>query len=124
MLDSEFVIIRQELLRLISESREVAETMPTFGKNHWQSKESLISALDSCLFTIKYASPFHDSLPERAANCLKRAGLMSVDDVCSRTSEQLLEITNLGETSLRQIKFALHRMGRKLGDNVEVSSGL
>jgi hypothetical protein len=119
MLDKDFVQTRQELVRLLVVARQTADALPSFGKDHWRSKESLLREIESCLWTIKHASPFLDSLPERAANCLRRGGLISVDQVCSKTPEQLLEIVNLGQVSLRQIQFALGRIGRSLGDCVE-----
>jgi DNA-directed RNA polymerase alpha subunit len=46
----------------------------------------------------------------RATNCLESEGINTVADLCSRTADQLLEVRNFGETTLREVqqKLASH----------------
>ena len=54
-------------------------------------------------------------LSVRATNCLESEGITTVRDLVIRTDEELLEVRNFGETTLKEVKQKLHERGLHLG---------
>ena len=54
-------------------------------------------------------------LSVRATNCLETEGIATVRELVLRTSEELLEVRNFGETTLREVKSKLEERGLTLG---------
>jgi DNA-directed RNA polymerase subunit alpha len=54
-------------------------------------------------------------LSVRATNCLESEGITTVRDLVIRTDEELLEVRNFGETTLREVKSKLQERGMHLG---------
>src|SRR5690349_3241471 len=54
-------------------------------------------------------------LSVRATNCLESEGITTVRDLVSRTDEELLEVRNFGETTLKEVKLKLEERGLHLG---------
>lgn len=50
----------------------------------------------------------------RSFNCLKRAGIDTVEDLTNRTEEEMIKVRNLGKKSLEEVKFKLHSLGLDL----------
>jgi DNA-directed RNA polymerase subunit alpha len=54
-------------------------------------------------------------LSVRATNCLESEGITTVRDLVSRNEEQLLQVRNFGETTLKEVRAKLHEIGLDLG---------
>jgi DNA-directed RNA polymerase subunit alpha len=54
-------------------------------------------------------------LSVRATNCLESEGITTVRDLVMRSDEELLEVRNFGETTLREVKAKLDERGLHLG---------
>ncbi len=54
-------------------------------------------------------------LSVRATNCLESEGITTVRDLVIRTDEELLEVRNFGETTLKEVKIKLAERGLHLG---------
>ncbi len=54
-------------------------------------------------------------LSVRATNCLETEGIATVRDLVSRGEDELLEVRNFGETTLREVKAKLQERGLSLG---------
>jgi DNA-directed RNA polymerase subunit alpha len=54
-------------------------------------------------------------LSVRATNCLESEGITTVRDLVSRSDEELLEVRNFGETTLKEVKAKLEERGLQLG---------
>jgi len=54
-------------------------------------------------------------LSVRATNCLESEGITTVRDLVIRTDEELLEVRNFGETTLKEVKTKLSERGLHLG---------
>jgi DNA-directed RNA polymerase subunit alpha len=54
-------------------------------------------------------------LSVRATNCLESEGITTVRDLVIRTDEELLEVRNFGETTLKEVKQKLEERGMRLG---------
>jgi DNA-directed RNA polymerase subunit alpha len=50
-------------------------------------------------------------LSVRSYNCLKRAGIQTVEELTMRTEEDMMRVRNLGKKSLKEVKDKLHDMG-------------
>jgi DNA-directed RNA polymerase subunit alpha len=59
-------------------------------------------------------------LSVRATNCLESEGITTVRDLVIRTDEELLEVRNFGETTLREVKQKLTERGLTLGTKLSV----
>lgn len=55
-------------------------------------------------------------LSERPRNCLRRAQVKTVGELVSRTSDDLLNITNFGQKSLEEVVAKLDELGLSLAD--------
>lgn len=53
-------------------------------------------------------------LSVRAYNCLKRAGINTVEDLINRTEEDMIKVRNLGRKSLEEVIGKLHALGLSL----------
>src|SRR5205823_6482538 len=60
-------------------------------------------------------------LSVRATNCLESEGITTVRDLVIRTDEELLEVRNFGETTLREVKNKLAERGLYLGMKLPAS---
>lgn len=58
-------------------------------------------------------------LSVRSYNCLKRAGINTVQDLTSRTEDEMMKVRNLGRKSLDEVIEKLHSMGLDLSAPVE-----
>ena len=54
-------------------------------------------------------------LSVRATNCLESEGIATVRDLVIRTEDELLEVRNFGETTLKEVKQKLQERGLNLG---------
>jgi len=54
-------------------------------------------------------------LSVRATNCLESENISTVRDLVSRTEDELLEVRNFGETTLKEVKQKLQEHGLQLG---------
>ena len=53
-------------------------------------------------------------LSVRSYNCLKRAGINTVEELCNRTSEDMMKVRNLGRKSLEEVLAKLKELGLSL----------
>lgn len=53
-------------------------------------------------------------LSVRSYNCLKRAGINTVEDLTNRTEEDMMKVRNLGRKSLEEVLQKLHALGLAL----------
>lgn len=50
-------------------------------------------------------------LSVRSFNCLKRAGINTVEDLTNKTTEDMMKVRNLGRKSLEEVEFKLETLG-------------
>ncbi|OLA57529.1 MAG: DNA-directed RNA polymerase subunit alpha [Firmicutes bacterium CAG:272_52_7] len=55
----------------------------------------------------------------RSFNCLKRAGIDTVEDLTNKTEEDMIKVRNLGKKSLEEVIQKLHSLGLDLKRDVE-----
>ncbi len=60
-------------------------------------------------------------LSVRATNCLESEGITSVRDLVIRTEDELLEVRNFGETTLKEVKTKLSERGLHLGMKISAA---
>ena len=58
-------------------------------------------------------------LSVRSYNCLKRAGINTVEELCKRTSEDMMKVRNLGRKSLEEVLAKLNDLGLHLSPSEE-----
>ncbi len=58
-------------------------------------------------------------LSVRSYNCLKRAGINTVEELTNRTSEDMMKVRNLGRKSLEEVLQKLNELGLQLKPNDE-----
>ena len=56
-------------------------------------------------------------LSVRSYNCLKRAGINTVEELCNKTSEDMMKVRNLGRKSLEEVQQKLVGLGLSLRHN-------
>ena len=72
-------------------------------------------AVDSALERKLAMSLAELELSVRATNCLETEGITTVRDLVSRSDQELLEVRNFGETTLKEVKEKLQENGLTLG---------
>ncbi len=55
----------------------------------------------------------------RSFNCLKRAGIDTVEDLTNRTEEDMIKVRNLGKKSLEEVIQKLHSLGLDLKKEID-----
>ena len=58
-------------------------------------------------------------LSVRSYNCLKRAGINTVEELCNKTSEDMMKVRNLGRKSLEEVLAKLKELGLSLNPSEE-----
>ncbi|MDR1754340.1 MAG: DNA-directed RNA polymerase subunit alpha [Eubacterium sp.] len=58
-------------------------------------------------------------LSVRSFNCLKRAGLNTVDDLIGKSPEDMMKVRNLGKKSFDEVRAKLHSLGFDLASSEE-----
>jgi DNA-directed RNA polymerase subunit alpha len=58
-------------------------------------------------------------LSVRSYNCLKRAGINTVKELCDKTSEDMMKVRNLGRKSLEEVLGKLKELGLSLNNGEE-----
>ncbi len=58
-------------------------------------------------------------LSVRSFNCLKRAGINTVEELCSKTSSEMMKVRNLGRKSLDEVLAKLSELGLSLSQGDE-----
>ena len=53
-------------------------------------------------------------LSVRSFNCLKRAGINTVEDLTNKTEDDMMKVRNLGKKSLDEVINKLHSFGLEL----------
>ena len=56
-------------------------------------------------------------LSVRSYNCLKRAGINTVEELCNRTPEDMIKVRNLGRKSLEEVLAKLKELGLELNQS-------
>ena len=56
-------------------------------------------------------------LSARSFNCLKRAGISTVEDLTNRTEAEMMKVRNLGKKSLDEVTNKLHSLGLDFASN-------
>jgi DNA-directed RNA polymerase subunit alpha len=63
-------------------------------------------------------------LSVRAGNCLESENIMTVRDLVTRTTDQLMEVRNFGETTLDEVQRKLQELGLHLGMRIPQPAGV
>jgi DNA-directed RNA polymerase subunit alpha len=50
-------------------------------------------------------------LSVRSYNCLKRAGINTVEELCNKTPEDMMKVRNLGRKSMEEVQAKLRELG-------------
>ena len=58
-------------------------------------------------------------LSVRSYNCLKRAGINTVEELTNKTSEDMMKVRNLGRKSLEEVLAKLSELGLSLSSGEE-----
>lgn len=58
-------------------------------------------------------------LSVRSFNCLKRAGISTVEDITNMTESELMKVRNLGKKSLDEVTFKIHSLGLEFAKEEE-----
>src|SRR3954447_15060723 len=99
---------------------QYAEPGPEIGMQDEQAAATGDSQEDADLNRKLAMSLAELELSVRATNCLESEGITTVKDLVIRTDEELLELRNFGETTLKKVKQKLHERGLHLGMKVGV----
>lgn len=84
-----------------------------------QSAEVIIDKEDDVTQAVLEMSIDELELSVRSYNCLKRAGINTVEELTNRTSEDMMKVRNLGRKSLEEVLAKLKELGLELSQGEE-----
>jgi DNA-directed RNA polymerase subunit alpha len=94
---------------------QYAEPGPEMALDERADGSAAVPAVDQELERKLNLSLAELELSVRATNCLESEGITTVRDLVIRTDEELLEVRNFGETTLKEVKAKLAERGLHLG---------
>ena len=94
---------------------QFAEPGPEIGMDDIQVGSSSSDQVDVELERKLNMSLAELELSVRATNCLESEGITTVRDLVLRSDEEVLEVRNFGETTLKEVKIKLQERGLNLG---------
>ncbi len=100
-------VLNDHLTLFVDLSEEAANTeimVEKDDKSHEKILEMTIEELD---------------LSVRSFNCLKRAGINTVEDLTNKTEEEMMKVRNLGKKSLEEVINKLHSLGYDLSQEMD-----
>ncbi len=100
--------VLSEHLRLFVDLTETARTAEVMIEKEDDEKEK---ALEMNIDELE--------LSVRSYNCLKRAGINTVEELCNKTSEDMMKVRNLGRKSLEEVLAKLKDLGLSLKPSEE-----
>ena len=100
-------VLNDHLTLFVDLSEEAANTeimVEKDDKSHEKILEMTIEELD---------------LSVRSFNCLKRAGINTVEDLTKKTEEEMMRVRNLGKKSFEEVVNKLHSLGYDLSHDID-----
>ena len=95
--------VLSEHLRLFVDLTETARTAEVMIEKEDNEKEKVLEMnIDELELSV------------RSYNCLKRAGINTVEELCNKTSEDMMKVRNLGRKSLEEVLAKLKELGLSL----------
>ena len=100
--------VLSEHLKLFVDLSEVAQVAEVMIEKEDDEKEKVLEmSIDELELSV------------RSYNCLKRAGINTVEELCNRTSEDMMKVRNLGRKSLEEVLAKLKELGLQLNPSDE-----
>jgi len=100
--------VLNEHLRLFIDLSEVAQAAEVMIEKEDDEKEKVLEmSIDELELSV------------RSYNCLKRAGINSVEELTNRTPEDMMKVRNLGRKSLEEVLAKLKELGLELSQGEE-----
>ena len=93
-------IINEHLMQFIDLSEEAKNTEIMIETKEGEKEKVLEMTIEEL------------DLSVRSYNCLKRAGINTVEDLTNRTEEDMVKVRNLGRKSLEEVIGKLHALGQ------------
>lgn len=95
-------VLKDFLKVFINLSEEVEEDDEIFETETDDHKKVLATTIDELELSV------------RSFNCLKRAGINTVADLCDKTEDEMIKVRNLGRKSLEEVQEKLTKLGLSL----------
>ena len=100
-------ILTEHLSLFIGLSKDLANSAAVIDKPNENKSAQLDMTIEELDFSV------------RSFNCLKRAGINTVEDLVNRSEEDMMKVRNLGKKSLEEVINKLHAMGFSLKSDDE-----
>ena len=92
--------VLSEHLKLFIDLSEVAQQAEVMIEKEDDEKEKVLEmSIDELELSV------------RSYNCLKRAGINTVEELCNKTAEDMMKVRNLGKKSLDEVNAKLKELG-------------
>ena len=95
-------VLKDFLKVFINLSEDVEEEDEIFEAEADDHKKALTTTIDELELSV------------RSFNCLKRAGINTVADLCDKTEDEMIKVRNLGKKSLEEVQEKLTKLGLSL----------
>ena len=78
---------------------------------------SILASVDEAVVHTTHKMIEDLELSVRSYNCLKRAGIATVDELTQKTEEEMIHVRNLGKKSLQEVKDKIKELGLSFRQN-------
>ena len=110
-------LIRNQVTALLANGKIV--TTEAKAKEIRKVAEVMIDKEDDITQAVLEMSIDELELSVRSYNCLKRAGINTVEELTNRTPEDMMKVRNLGRKSLEEVLAKLKELGLQLNQGEE-----
>ena len=100
-------VLSEHLSLFINLSDKAQKVTIMNEKEEDESKKALVMSIDELELSV------------RSYNCLKRAGINTVEELTNKTSDEMMKVRNLGRKSLEEVLAKLEELGLKLNASEE-----
>lgn len=100
-------VLSEHLNLFIDLSENARQSVVIVDKKDDENKQVLEMSIDELELSV------------RSYNCLKRAGINTVEELCSKTPEDMMKVRNLGKKSLEEVLAKLKELGLSLQPSEE-----
>ena len=97
--------VLSEHLSLFIDLSDAGENLQVMAKKESSEKTLLVMSIDELELSV------------RSYNCLKRAGINTVQELINKTPDDMMKVRNLGKKSLDEVLAKLNELGLKLSPN-------
>ena len=91
--------------------RDHLEILANMNESALEEVENVETEVEDSSNSIQHKMIEDLELSVRSYNCLKRAGITTLDELVQKTEDEMIHVRNLGKKSLKEVKEKIYSLG-------------